>query len=76
MEPVQPAGASFVEGIVLGIVDLEEGLHQQEEKMNAALDRALERAKEEGINITREDLTFPDWDPAKDYVPKRRKGDF
>ena len=72
MDPVRPEGMSFVEGIVIGQVEMEKGLNEQEARLNTALDNALKKAQEMGLKISREDFTFPDWDMAKDYVPSQK----
>nr|WP_272209615.1 hypothetical protein [Marinicella sp. W31]MDC2875433.1 hypothetical protein [Marinicella sp. W31] len=35
---------------------------------NKALDAAFKTAKDNGANVSRDDLVFPNWDPSKDYV--------
>ena len=73
MEPVHPDIGNTILGIFLGKVGFE-ALDDLERRMNAAFDRAMEKARKDGLHITREDFIFPDFDITKneDYVPQKR----
>ena len=43
-----------------------------EERANEGLDAGIKKAQEAGLKVTRDDFTFPDWDPTKNYVQKKR----
>ncbi len=40
-------------------------------KSEKALDEEIQKVKAKGYNVSRKDFIFPDWDPLKDYVPKK-----
>ncbi|MBI2914830.1 MAG: extracellular solute-binding protein [Firmicutes bacterium] len=48
-------------------------LADYERRATAAFDRALAKARAEGVNLTKADFVFPDWDPAKNYDPQGKK---
>lgn len=41
-------------------------------KMDAGVDAGIKKAQEAGIKVSRKDFAFPDWDPTKDYEPKKK----
>jgi len=41
---------------------------QFDEQFDAAIEAAVEAAQAEGLDVTRESLAFPDWDPLENYT--------
>lgn len=72
LEPVHPDSYEIYMGIWTGR-ETPAALDRYEKRFNDAIDKAIARAREEGLNFSRKDITFPDWDPSKDYMPKAKK---
>lgn len=49
-----------------------DALKDLQDKWDAAFDEGIKKAQEAGYKITRADFIFPDWDPTKDYLPRKR----
>ena len=73
MEPVHPDIGNTILGIFLGQTGFE-ALDDFERRINAAFELAMDKARKDGLNISREDYMFPDYDRTinEDYVPKKK----
>jgi len=68
-EPVVPDTGDVLVGIYTGqIVDWRQALKDLEERKQAALEAAIQKARDEGAEVSIEDFIFPDWDPMENYV--------
>lgn len=67
--PVAPDLGELIQGYLGGdITDLPGELEALNERMEADLTQAIERAQAEGADVSREDWAFPDWEPGQDYT--------
>ncbi|WP_226781711.1 ABC transporter substrate-binding protein [Oceaniglobus trochenteri] len=68
VEPT-PSLASTVQGLFAGqLTGVRENLDILTEATEAALDKAFDEARANGANVSRDDMVFPNWDPARNYV--------
>jgi multiple sugar transport system substrate-binding protein len=68
VEPT-PSFAATVQGLFTGqMSDVKASLTAVTEASEAALDKAFAAAAADGAKVSRDDLVFPNWDPAKNYV--------
>ncbi len=49
-----------------------DALKDLDARSDAAFMEGIKKANEAGVKVKWEDLFFPDWDPSKDYVPKKK----
>lgn len=47
--------------------DYEGPAREFDEGLNAAIDQTVEELTADGLDVSRDDLAFPDWDPMQDY---------
>ncbi|WP_246739564.1 extracellular solute-binding protein [Martelella sp. HB161492] len=67
-EPV-PNAPQTIQGLFTGqSSDVKGALTKLVSATNMALDAAFKTAKDNGANVSRDDLVFANWDPTKDYV--------
>ncbi len=71
LEPVHPNFEETLQGIWVGKLSMD-ALDKVNEEMNAALERAILKAQQAGVKVTKEDFIFPDWIPCVDYLPAER----
>jgi ABC-type glycerol-3-phosphate transport system substrate-binding protein len=72
-ERVIPDASEVLIGIYTGqIKDWKQALKDLEERKQAALEAAIQKAREQGADVSIEDFIFPDWDPMKNYVPQTK----
>jgi ABC-type glycerol-3-phosphate transport system substrate-binding protein len=65
-----PNPAQVLTGIYTGqITDIDAALADLDERFEAALDQGIADAQGTGLEVTRDDYLFPDWNPAESYVP-------
>ena len=68
VEPT-PNLSATVQGLYAGqLTDVRAALKSVADAQSAALDRAFEEARAAGAEVSRDDLVFPNWDVARDYV--------
>jgi multiple sugar transport system substrate-binding protein len=68
LKPVNPDLGSIVQGYLTGQIDnLKNALEDLDKRSEAALDTAIATAKKRGAAVSRDDWTFPQWDPSKDF---------
>jgi multiple sugar transport system substrate-binding protein len=68
VEPTPNLGAT-VQGLFTGqMTGVKESLTALTQATEAALDKAFADASAAGAKVSRDDLVFPNWDPAKNYV--------
>jgi len=48
-------------------------LEDLNDKLNAGLSEGIKKVKASGVDVSHDDLIFPNWDPAKDYTPQDYK---
>ncbi len=66
--PVTPSLNDLVNGIFAGQVDdPKQAMQDLQDRSNAELDRAIQAARDEGAQVTRDDWVFANWDPRQDY---------
>ncbi|GAA4428418.1 hypothetical protein GCM10023169_29520 [Georgenia halophila] len=69
ISPVSPEIGNIVQGYLGGdISDLEGELTKLSAAHSEALDAAIEQARAEGADVSREDWAFPDWERGTDYT--------
>ncbi|GLQ55908.1 ABC transporter substrate-binding protein [Devosia nitrariae] len=72
--PPTPSLAETVQGLVTGqIQGVKESLTELVSATNTALDAAIETAKANGAEVSRDDFVFGNWDPSKDYTAEDYK---
>lgn len=71
LQPVHPSNYELYTGIWLGKESID-SLARFEKRFNDAIDEAMRLARAEGLSISRKDITFPDWNPLEDYLPKSK----
>jgi multiple sugar transport system substrate-binding protein len=65
---VTPNLNDVVNGIFAGqISDPAAALQDLQDRANAEFERALQEARDEGAEVSRDDYVFPNWDPTQDY---------
>jgi len=68
LKAVKPALGDIIQGYLTGqIADLSKALTQLNDASEAALDTAIATATKRGAKVSRDDWTFPNWDPSKDF---------
>jgi multiple sugar transport system substrate-binding protein len=56
-------------GIYTGqIEDWQQALVDLDAHKQAALEAAIQEAREDGVDVSIEDFIFPDWNPMENYV--------
>ena len=69
MKDIHPNFNEICQGAFTGqITDMKAAFKQLSELMNAELDRAISAVKGKGVDVSRDDWTFPNWDPMKNYL--------
>lgn len=69
-KPPTPDFGAILQGVLAGEIDAADGLQMAEDSLNAELDRVIDAAEKSGLDVSREDWVFPNWDPASDYLPE------
>ena len=67
MKTVSPTYEEVLQGSFMGMMDYTTAAKRLSEQMNKELDRAIKEAQNEGVDVSREDFTFPDWNPLENY---------
>lgn len=67
-QTVTPDLGQTIQGIFTGELELTKALQDAEDNYNAQLDRAIEAAQQEGVEIDRDNWVFANWDPNADYT--------
>lgn len=63
-----PNLAQTIQGLYAGqLTGVRATLAELKDRMNAALDSAIDAANAEGAGVSRDELVFADWDPATDH---------
>lgn len=69
IKPVIPDIGTITQGVLAGEVkDISKALTKLSDDSNQALDEAIDAARKQGAEISREDWVFPNWDPNRDYT--------
>lgn len=68
---IYPTHVDTQTNVYLGKSDLE-ALDDLDRRCDAAFDVALAKAQEAGLKLSRSDFSFPDWDPSRNYVQKKK----
>lgn len=67
--PPQPNLGQLVQGIMAGqIADPGQAMQDLQDRSDQALDAAIEAARQNGAEVSRDDWVFPNWDPTQDYA--------
>ncbi|WP_298461054.1 ABC transporter substrate-binding protein [uncultured Cellulomonas sp.] len=67
--PISPGLGDIVQGYLGGdITDLRGELQALNDRYEADLTQAIERAQAEGADVSRDDWAFPDWERGEDYT--------
>jgi multiple sugar transport system substrate-binding protein len=73
-EPIVPDIGDLLVGIYTGqIEDWKQALVDLDARKQAALESAIQAARDDGADVSMDDFIFTDWDPMKDYVTKPRE---
>ncbi|GFZ80252.1 ABC transporter substrate-binding protein [Paenibacillus marchantiophytorum] len=66
---IKPSYGEILQAALAGAQkDLPGALKAYNEKANKGLDDAINKVKGAGVNVSRNDFVFQNWDPAKDYT--------
>ena len=70
LQPITPNLAETIQGLYTEQINMsiEEALQDLQDRSNAELDRAIEAARADGADVSRDDLVFPNWEPTQDYA--------
>lgn len=68
MKTVRPNLAEIIQGAFLGQLDYVDYAKKLSQKMNKELNKTITDLKSEGVEVSRSDFIFEDWDPMKDYI--------
>jgi multiple sugar transport system substrate-binding protein len=69
LQRLTPTFGETIQGIFTGqLSDAKAALQDLQDRANAELERAIKAAHDTGANVSREDWTFPNWDPNQDYT--------
>jgi len=72
-EPVVPDVGDVLIGIYTGqIEDWQQALSDLDARKQAALEAAIQEARDGGADVSLEDFVFPDWDPMENYLTQPR----
>ena len=64
-----PSFGEIVQGIYTGqLEDPKQAMQDLQDRQDQALDEAIEAARRDGANVSRDDYVFPNWDPTTDYL--------
>ncbi|BCG58237.1 ABC transporter substrate-binding protein [Paenibacillus sp. URB8-2] len=67
---VKPGYSDILQSVLTGAEkDLQPLLKDYDEKLNKGLDDAVDKVKASGVQVSREDFSFPNWQPDQDYTP-------
>jgi multiple sugar transport system substrate-binding protein len=73
-EPVVPDVGELLIGIYTGqIEDWQQALVDLDAKKQAALEAAIQQARDDGADVSLQDFIFPDWNPMENYVTKPKE---
>lgn len=69
LRPVTPSFGETIIGLYTGqLDDVGQAMQQVQDLSDQELERAIEAARENGANVSRDDFVFPNWDPQQDYT--------
>ena len=68
---VYPTAKDVFDNVYYGNAGVK-ALEDLDKRLNDALDVGIKKAQEAGVKVEKQDYIFPDWDPAKDYRPKKK----
>jgi hypothetical protein len=66
---VTPGMGEILQAVAItGLRDYEPMLQELSEKTDAALAKAIEKAKEKGVDVSIDDFKHSNWDPMNNYI--------
>jgi multiple sugar transport system substrate-binding protein len=69
MKPLTPDFGETVQGLFTGqLKDPMAAMQDLKDRADAELERAIEAARGNGAEVSRDDWVFPNWDPTQDYT--------
>jgi len=69
MKTLTPDFGTTLQGVYTGqISDPKKAMQDLKDRSDKELDRAIKAAQAKGAKVSRDDQTFPNWDPMKDYT--------
>jgi multiple sugar transport system substrate-binding protein len=70
--PLTPNLGQLVQGILVGqISDVAAAMEDLQSRANAELERAITAAQESGVEVSRDDFVFPNWEPTEEYTAEK-----
>ena len=70
MRDIHPNMGEIIQGVFSGaITDLQAALNEYNDAMTAERDRAIKAVQAKGIEVSRNDWVFSNWDPKNDFTP-------
>lgn len=67
--PLTPDAGETIQGIFTGqLSDPEAAMRELQDRADAELDRAIKAAQDKGVDVSRDDWVFPNWEPTRDYT--------
>ncbi|MGH2557725.1 MAG: ABC transporter substrate-binding protein [Thermomicrobiales bacterium] len=68
-KPLTPKFDDVVQGIFAGqLTDAKAAMQDLQDRSEAELERAIKAVQDKGVQVSRDDWVFPNWDPTKDYT--------
>lgn len=66
---IQPDIGETIQGLFTGqLRDVKAAMQDVQDRMEAELERAIKAAQDNGVEVSRDDWVFPNWDPTRDYT--------
>lgn len=65
---ISPSLGEIVQGILAQNIDYKTELNALSEKTQAEWERAIDAAKQKGVNVSAEDFEFANWNPMENYT--------
>ncbi len=69
LQPVSPGLGTTIIGLYTDqLDDIDQAMQDLQDRSDAELERAINAARENGADVSRDDFVFPNWDPTQDYT--------
>lgn len=69
LQPVTPSFGTTIIGLYTGqLEDVGQAMQDLQDRSDQELERAINAARENGANVSRDDFVFPNWNPLEDYT--------
>jgi multiple sugar transport system substrate-binding protein len=73
VKEIHPNFREIAQGAFAGQIDFRTAAKALSDQMNAELDRAIKEVQAQGVDVSRDDWVFPNWDPMQNYLDEDYK---